>query len=141
MNWVLEGLSLVGVPQSAAGWMVVMADVVVKGTVILGAAAAITLGMRGASAALRHHVWGVALGSLLLLPLLSIVMPRWHVSFLPSVSELGLLQEPVVVEFAEPVVAVSPESPVVIVLPAEPVVVVPNSETPMIIALPSGSGA
>ncbi len=142
MNWVLEGLSLVGVPQSATGWMVVMADVVVKGTVILGAAAAITLGMRGASAALRHHVWGVALGSLLLLPLLSIVMPRWHVSFLPSVSELGLLQEPVVVEFAEPVVAVSPESPVVIVLPAEPVVVVvPNSETPMIIALPSGSGA
>jgi hypothetical protein len=84
MNWVMEVLQSMGVPNDVLGWVIVLVDVAVKSIVILGVAAAVTLGLRGASAALRHHVWAAALGGLLLLPLLSIVLPQWQVSLLPS---------------------------------------------------------
>lgn len=45
---------------------------------VLGAAWAGTALMRGSSAARRHLVWCVALGTVLLLPALSMVLPAWH---------------------------------------------------------------
>ena len=69
-------------------WLDVMLDASLKGTVVLGVTAAIVLGMRGASAALRHRVWGVALTSLLVLPLASIVLPEWQVGFLPRIPQV-----------------------------------------------------
>ena len=153
MNWVMEGLSLFSVPSDAVGWIAVLLDVMLKATVILGIAAAITLGMRGASAALRHKVWGVALGSLLLLPVLSLVMPQWNASFMPAFGGLDRLREtpavafaaPPVVETVPPVVIVAPTPSIVVIKPAPPVgvvepvspviVVVPNGETPTVVTI------
>ncbi len=144
MNWVMEGLSLFSVPSDAGGWIAVLLDVMLKATVILSVAAAITLGMRGACAALRHKVWGVALGSLLLLPVLSLVMPQWNASFMPAFGVLEGLRDtpaeafaaPPVVETVPPVVVVEPVFPVIVVEKSNPViVVVPNGETPTIVTI------
>ena len=48
-----------------------------KGSLVLGAAAIATLLLRRAAAATRSAVWSVAFAALLLLPLVSIVLPRW----------------------------------------------------------------
>jgi HEAT repeat protein len=52
-------------------------DVLLKGTVVLGIAGLAALYLRGASAAVRHAVWTVALGCLLFLPILSSSLPAW----------------------------------------------------------------
>ncbi len=52
-------------------------DILLKGTIVLGVAGLATLYLRGASAAVRHAVWTVALGSLLFLPILSSSLPAW----------------------------------------------------------------
>lgn len=52
----------------------------VKGTALLLAAWLICLCLRRASAAMRHSVWVAALGGILLLPILSLSLPRWNVA-------------------------------------------------------------
>jgi HEAT repeat protein len=52
-------------------------DVLLKGTIVLGIAGLAALYLRGASAAVRHAVWTVALGCLLFLPILSSSLPAW----------------------------------------------------------------
>ncbi|NIN70594.1 MAG: hypothetical protein GTO46_01400 [Gemmatimonadetes bacterium] len=52
-------------------------DVLLKGTIVLGIAGVVTWYLRGASAAVRHAVWTVALGCLLFLPILSSSLPGW----------------------------------------------------------------
>ncbi len=52
-------------------------DVLLKGTIVLGIAGVAAWYLRGASAAVRHAVWTVALGSLLFLPILSSSLPAW----------------------------------------------------------------
>jgi beta-lactamase regulating signal transducer with metallopeptidase domain len=94
MDWILGLLRWVGVPGDVTGWVVILVDVGLKSIVVVGAAGAVALGLRGASAALRHHVWAAALAGLLVLPLLSIVLPEWHLGFLPSVDRMGLTLEP-----------------------------------------------
>lgn len=59
-----------------------LADAVVKATVILAAAAAAALALRRASAAVRHLVWTLALGGVLLLPLISVTLPKWQLPLL-----------------------------------------------------------
>ena len=54
---------------------------VVKGTLLLLAAWGLCLMLCRASAAVRHLVWTAALGGALLLPLLSLSLPRWNVSY------------------------------------------------------------
>ena len=54
-----------------------------KSTAVLAAALLVTLAMRRASASARHAVWAVALVSLLVLPVLTHVLPRWDVAVLP----------------------------------------------------------
>jgi beta-lactamase regulating signal transducer with metallopeptidase domain len=52
-------------------------DVLLKGTIVLAVAGLAAWYLRGASAAVRHAVWSVALASLLFLPLLSASLPAW----------------------------------------------------------------
>jgi HEAT repeat protein/beta-lactamase regulating signal transducer with metallopeptidase domain len=54
-------------------------DSLVKATLLLGAAAVLTLALGRASAAVRHLVWTFALTGALLLPVLSLALPRWQV--------------------------------------------------------------
>jgi beta-lactamase regulating signal transducer with metallopeptidase domain len=63
--------------------MEVLAGVAVKGTVILTLAAALSLAMRRAPASFRHLLWSLALGSVLLLPILGPLVPQWRVPGLP----------------------------------------------------------
>jgi TonB family protein len=51
-----------------------------KGTSILIAACLLSVALRRASAAARHLVWVVAFAALLLLPALSVAVPRWTVT-------------------------------------------------------------
>jgi len=74
-------------------------DVFIKSAVVLVGAFAASLLMRRASASVRHHIWSMALASILLLPLLAAAMPAWQLPLLPRipvVEELlaGLTREP-----------------------------------------------
>ncbi len=72
---ILHFLSL----DSESSWILV-ADIVLKATLLLVAAGAAAFVLRRASAAARHMVWTLALAGVLLLPMLSIALPRWQVS-------------------------------------------------------------
>src|SRR3982751_2157121 len=65
---------------SAAGvpWLAI-ADVVGKASILLGAAALTALALRRGSASARHLVWTLALAGALLVPALSLALPRWRV--------------------------------------------------------------
>src|SRR5579872_4296355 len=52
-----------------------------KGTVILLLAVVASLVLRRLSAAARHLIWTLALGALLALPILSLTLPAWNVTF------------------------------------------------------------
>ncbi|NIM50511.1 MAG: hypothetical protein GTO22_14885 [Gemmatimonadales bacterium] len=52
-------------------------DVLLKATIVLAVAGLVNWALRGRSAAVRHAVWSLALGSLLVLPLLSQALPGW----------------------------------------------------------------
>ena len=53
-------------------------DAALKSTAVLAAAAVLTFLLRRASAASRHMVWTVALIAALVLPVLSLALPRWE---------------------------------------------------------------
>ena len=53
-------------------------DALIKVTILLGAAAIISLSLRRASAAARHMVWTFALCGAVVLPALSMALPRWQ---------------------------------------------------------------
>jgi HEAT repeat protein/beta-lactamase regulating signal transducer with metallopeptidase domain len=63
-----------------------LADAVVKASLILGAAGLTSLILRRASAALRHLVWTLALCSALLLPIVSLALPKWQLSLITVAS-------------------------------------------------------
>ncbi len=66
--------------ESAGYWLTLLADVSLKGLVILAFAGAVTLAMRrGVSASARHMVWLLAMGSLLALPVLSVALSGWAI--------------------------------------------------------------
>ena len=64
----------------------------VKVTLVVGGAWLAAWGLSSASAATRHAVWGLALGGLLLMPLLLPVVPAWHLGLLPSFEAVGAQQ-------------------------------------------------
>lgn len=70
-------------PQLAAAFAVLV-DAALRGSLVLLAALATTRLMKRRSAAARHLVWVVALASMLALPLLSRVLPAWHVVPVPA---------------------------------------------------------
>ena len=53
-------------------------DALIKVTLVLGIASAAALVLGRASAAMRHLVWTLALTSALVLPVLSVALPRWQ---------------------------------------------------------------
>jgi beta-lactamase regulating signal transducer with metallopeptidase domain len=65
------------------------ADVLIKVSIVLAAAALVARALMSRSAAVRHHVWALALGASLALPVLTSVAPRWTIAVLPP----GLSQQ------------------------------------------------
>ncbi len=64
---------------AADSMLPVLLDWAAKGMIVLTGAGVATLLMRKASASARHLVWALAMASVLLLPVLSAVLPGWHV--------------------------------------------------------------
>ena len=56
-----------------------LADVALKGAVLLALAGLATAALWRASAAVRHLVWSLTMAGLLALPLLSALLPQWRV--------------------------------------------------------------
>ncbi|HEX8360515.1 MAG TPA: M56 family metallopeptidase [Longimicrobium sp.] len=63
-------------------WAWALALVLLKSSLVLGAAAIAARALRHGSAARRHLVWTLALGALLVLPLMSLGLPAWELAFL-----------------------------------------------------------
>jgi beta-lactamase regulating signal transducer with metallopeptidase domain len=61
----------------------ILTDAFVKSTVILVLAAIVTLLLRRSPASLRHLVWTLACGGVLILPLASALLPHWRVAGWP----------------------------------------------------------
>src|SRR5436853_7371426 len=61
----------------------ILADAFVKSTVILLLAGLVTVCLRRAPASLRHLVWTLACGGVLVLPLASAFLPNWRVAGWP----------------------------------------------------------
>lgn len=70
--------------SQAIGWIGMLAEFAIKGAMILAAAALINLLGRRAAAATRHQIWALALGGMLIAPILGMILPARGVSFLPS---------------------------------------------------------
>ncbi|UCC71514.1 MAG: HEAT repeat domain-containing protein [Gemmatimonadota bacterium] len=64
-------------------------DVLLKGTIVLGAAGLVTLLLSGQSAATRNAVWSAALAALLIIPVLSLALPSWRVEALHLTTEVA----------------------------------------------------
>ena len=69
--------SLFGAVSASAVWLPAV-DTVLKVTLVFAAAGIATMALRHASAAVRHHVWLLAVVSALALPVLSAALPRWQ---------------------------------------------------------------
>ena len=66
--------------SSGSAWLSV-ADGVAKATVVLATAGILSFALRRRSAAARHMIWTLALIGVLVLPALSMALPRWKVAF------------------------------------------------------------
>lgn len=67
------------------GALGLLIDAALKGTVLLALAAALNLMLRRACASLRHLVWSLAFGTVLLLPVLTPLLPHWSVPLVPRI--------------------------------------------------------
>lgn len=70
--------------SQAVGWLAVLLDATVKGTVILILAGCLTLIFRRTSAATRHMIWLLAVVALVALPVLSATLTAWRIPILPE---------------------------------------------------------
>src|SRR3954454_21872252 len=68
------------VAEFGTSWIAV-ADAVAKATVIFLTAGLASFLLRGRSAAMRHMIWTLALVGVLVLPALSVALPRWQLDF------------------------------------------------------------
>ena len=69
-------------------------DALLKVTLVLGMAGMATLVLGRSSAAVRHLVWTLALSSALMLPVLSIALPRWQLPIVKLQSSVSPTQAP-----------------------------------------------
>jgi HEAT repeat protein/beta-lactamase regulating signal transducer with metallopeptidase domain len=88
-----------------------LADAVVKASLVLSAAALTSLILRRASAALRHLVWTLALGSALFLPVVSLAVPKWQLRLVTIASPAPAVETTVAALAAEPAAASLAEAP------------------------------
>ena len=70
--------------ENAPAMLAVIVEVALKGTLLMAAAATVTLAVRGSTATLRHTVWSFALVAMLVIPALLAVLPRWQIAILPA---------------------------------------------------------
>ena len=77
-------------PALARAVLAVLFDLTLKGALILALAGLLTRMLKTASAATRHLIWSLALCSVLLLPILTVVLPAWRV---PVLAEIPYLRE------------------------------------------------
>jgi HEAT repeat protein/beta-lactamase regulating signal transducer with metallopeptidase domain len=75
--------------SSGAAWMPAV-DAIVKASLIFAAAAMLSFLLRRRSAASRHMIWTLALVSVLVLPALSLSLPRWQVALVTLNSSVEL---------------------------------------------------
>jgi hypothetical protein len=66
------------------------ADVAIRATLVLGAAAVAALALRRSSAAARHLAWCLGLGAALVMPVMSLALPGWDWRILPAAGDDGL---------------------------------------------------
>ena len=85
---VAELLSQLPALSSNAAWLPAV-DIMLKVTVVLAAAAVATMALARASAASRHLIWTLALISALLLPVLSLALPRWQLPIIRLAAQPG----------------------------------------------------
>ncbi len=102
MNIFAESAALLN--SLDGGWLTAPAglivDALIKVTLVFGLAAMATLALGKASAAARHLVWALALGCALILPVLSVALPRWQ---LPVVTlKTAAVESPPAVEPSAP---------------------------------------
>ncbi len=62
-------------------WLMMLLNLLVKGTVVLMAAALFGLLLKRASASTRYLVWSSALLALVALPILPLLLPVWQIPF------------------------------------------------------------
>ena len=67
-------------PFSSGGAWLSVADAVAKATVVFATAGILSFALRRRSAAARHMVWTLALIGVLVLPALSMALPRWQLA-------------------------------------------------------------
>ncbi len=81
--------------------VMLLADLFVKGLLILLGARILTGLLSRSAAAARHLIWATALVMILLLPLFSVVLPSVSVPFIPQPFQAELMEEQQVPRFAE----------------------------------------
>ena len=97
---------------AAHGGLEFLLDATIKGSVILVAALLVASALRATSATNRYLVWSMAICSLLAIPLLSGLMPKWRVPVLPALdADRGVpaSENPPKVAAPSPVEAAIPE--------------------------------
>src|SRR5260370_35789419 len=106
----------------------------VQGTVILTAAGLLSMALRPSSAAARRLVWVVAFAALLLLPALSLAVPRWTVSARQSAVRLAAPAQAVTVSKAVPagfgwliLICATGATPALARLPSRAALISPNT--------------
>jgi HEAT repeat protein/beta-lactamase regulating signal transducer with metallopeptidase domain len=78
-------------PHASDATLLSIADATIKATLVLAAAAVASVALSRASAAVRHLVWTLALVSGMVLPVLSMALPRWQ---LPLVTLQSVVAAP-----------------------------------------------
>ncbi|HMB93019.1 MAG TPA: M56 family metallopeptidase, partial [Rhodothermales bacterium] len=102
---------LTHLPATMAPWMSLMFTLLVKGMLVLAATGILVYALRQSSAALRYVVWSAGLMSLLLLPVLSMVLPQWHLGVLPQTTSLVAEAPTAPTPLTPPTAPVAPTSP------------------------------
>jgi hypothetical protein len=79
-------IDLLSMPSGAA--LLPVVDAIAKATILFATAGLLSVVLRRGSAAVRHLIWTLALLSALVLPVLSIALPKWQVGMiqLPAAS-------------------------------------------------------
>ena len=71
-----------------------VADVVLKATLVLGLAGLAAAALGRASAATRHLVWTLGVAAALLVPALRAAAPRWELPLLPATPTVVRIESP-----------------------------------------------
>lgn len=107
-------------------------DTAAKGTVLLLLACLAAWLCRRSSAALRHSIWCMTMGGLLVLPVASWALPAWQIPILPP--------EPLPAPVAEVVRLPTPPVAEVVRLPASPQILAPSGRSNSLVLSPPTMG-